>query len=126
MNLGDSIPKINSIAILLIVVFILNIVATPILSPYLTRILTPSEYGDYTTSTAYATFIRTALSSLLNIVVAIWTYREATKQNERPLTWTVFALFFGLIAVIAFYLILLIKEIKLLNASLENRQNNNE
>ena len=117
MNLGESIPKINSIAVLLILAFILNMFGGYLLTPYLTMLFSPEEYGQYILGLNTASMIELVLSSILNIIVAIWTYREAKKQNERPLTWTVFSLFFGLIAVVLFYLFLLLKEMKKLNKS---------
>jgi hypothetical protein len=37
-----------------------------------------------------ATIVKLTLGYLLNIVLAIWTYREAKRQNEKPLMWTIF------------------------------------
>ena len=62
-----------------------------------------------------ASIVKGTLTVLVQVVVAIWTYREAKRQGERPFTWAAFALFFGLIAVVLFYLFLLIKELKQLN-----------
>ena len=120
MNLGETIPKISSLAIILIILFILNIAGGYLITPYLTSIFGVEEYGQYSMTISVATIVKLTLGYLLNIVLAIWTYREAKRQNEKPLMWTVFTLFFGLIAIVLFYLFLLIKELKILNQKLDN------
>ena len=120
MNLGETIPKISSLAIILIILFILNIAGGYLITPYLTSIFGMEEYGQYSTTISVATIVKLTLGYLLNIVLAIWTYREAKRQNEKPLMWTVFTLFFGLIAIVLFYLFLLIKELKILNQKFDN------
>jgi len=119
MNLGESIPKINSIAVILIILFILNITGGHLLTPYLTSIFGVEEYEQYSMTINVASIVKLTLGYLLNIVLAIWTFRETKKQNEKPLIWTVFVLFFGLIAIVLLYLFLLIKELKTLNKKLE-------
>jgi len=121
MNLGESIPKISSIAIILIVLFILNIIGGYLITPYLTSIFGEEEYGQYSMTISVASIVKLTLGYLLNIVLSVWTYREAKKQNEKPIIWTVFTLFFGLIAIVLFYLFLLIKELKILNQKIDNR-----
>lgn len=121
MNIGETIPKINSIGIILIILFILNIAGGYLITPYLTSIFDVEEYSKYSLTIRVASIIKLTLGYILNIVLAIWTYREANKQNEKPIIWTVLTLFFGLIAIVLFYLFLLIKELKILNQKLENK-----
>jgi hypothetical protein len=123
MNLGESIPRINSIAIILIIIFIINIGSGFLLTPYLTSIFGGEEYFQYSFLINIATTVKLTLGYLLNIVLAVWTFREAKIQNEKPFIWTLFVLFFGLIAIVLFYLFLLIKELKILNKKLDK---NNE
>jgi len=122
MNLGESIPKISSLAIILIILSIVNITGGHLISPYLTSIFGVEEFSQYTMAVSVATIVNLTLGYLINIALAIWTYRESKKQNEKPLMWTVFALFFGLIAVVLFYLFLLIKELKTLNQKLDREE----
>jgi hypothetical protein len=121
MNIGESIPKIDSIGIVLIILFILNIGGGPLMIPYLTSRFGVEEYSQYSMTISVASIVKLTLGYLLNIVLAIWTYREANKQNEKPIIWTVLTLFFGLIAIVLFYLFLLIKELKILNQKLDNK-----
>ncbi len=120
MNLGETIPKISSLAIILIILFLLNIAGGYLITPYLTSIFGAEEFGQYSMTISVATIVKLTLGSLLNIVLAIWTYRETKRQNEKPLMWTVFTLFFGLIAIVLLYLFLLIKELKILNQKIDN------
>jgi hypothetical protein len=100
MYLDKTIPKINKVAILLIIAFILNLLFSTLSTPFLTAFFGVGDYAQYKMSVSAATMVNLIFGYLLNIIVAIWKYREAKKQNERPWTWTAFALFFGLIAVI--------------------------
>lgn len=120
MKLNDSIPKISSIAILLVVLYLLNAFGGPLLTPYFTAIFNSEEYYQYTNAVKTASIIDIGLSSVLNIVLSIWIFKQAKKQDEKPIVWTVFTLFFGLTAIVLFYLFLLIKEIKKLNEKLDN------
>jgi hypothetical protein len=87
--------------------------------PYLTSVLGFEDYSQYSMAVKVAILITNTLGSLLNIVLSIWVYREAKKQNEKPIIWAVFSLFFGLIAVVLFYLFFVIKELKILNQRLD-------
>ena len=126
MNIDNTIPKIDKIAILLIIAFILNLLFSTLYTPFLTAFFSVSDYAQYKMNVSSATIVNLAFGYLLNIIIAIWTYREARKQNERPWTWTAFALFFGLIAVIAFYLILVIRELRILRTETKGNQKDRE
>lgn len=126
MDLNRTIPKIDKVAILLIVAFILNLLFSTLSIPFLTAFLSVGDYAQYKLSVSTATIINLIFGYLLNIIVAIWMYREARKQNERPWTWTVFALFFGLIAVIIFYLILVIHELRALRIEMKGNQQDSD
>jgi O-antigen/teichoic acid export membrane protein len=121
MKISDSIPKISSIAVILILLYLLNIFGGYLLSPYLTSIFGMEEYGQYTSAVSIATIVNLVLGFLLNIILSIWAYKETKKHNENPVTWAAFTLFFGLIAIVLFYLFLLINELKKLNQNLDNR-----
>jgi O-antigen/teichoic acid export membrane protein len=122
MNVGERIPKINSIGIILIILFILNILGGYLITPYLTSIFGAEEFSQYSMTVSVASIVKLSLGYLLNIFLAVWTYREAKRQNEKPVMWTVLTLFFGLIAIVLFYLLLLIKELKILNQKLDNKR----
>jgi O-antigen/teichoic acid export membrane protein len=122
MHLDDTIPKVNKVAILLIIAFVLNLLFSTLLTPFLTAFLGMEDYAQYKMSVSTATIINLMFGYILNIIIAVWTYREAKKQNERPWIWTAFSLFFGLIAVIAFYLILVIRELRTLRMEIKTNE----
>ena len=126
MHLDDTIPKVSKVAILLIIAFILNLLFSTLSTPFLTTFFGVEDYAQYKMSVSTATIINLGFGYLLNIIIAIWTYKEAKKQNERPWIWTAFSLFFGLIAVIAFYLILVIRELRTLKMEIKANQKNRE
>ncbi len=119
MQTDSTIPKIQTIAVLLIIAFFANLLFGFFARPFLLAILSEQDYGYYQVNIHVATIITVTLNYILNIIVAIWTFKEAKRQNEPPLTWTVFALFFGLIAVVLFYLFLVIKELRAIKNNLE-------
>lgn len=47
MNQNIAVPRINSIAIILIIAFVLNIIATPLLTPYFSMIFNAEDYGTF-------------------------------------------------------------------------------
>jgi hypothetical protein len=126
MHLDDTIPKVSKVAVLLIIAFILNLLFSTLSTPFLTSFFGVSDYAQYKMSVSVATIINLTIGYLINIVIAIWIYREAQKQNERPWIWTAFSLFFGLIAVIAFYLILVIRELRTLRMEIKANQKDRE
>jgi hypothetical protein len=126
MHLDDTIPKIDKIAVVLIIAFILNLLFSTLSTPFLTSFFGFSDHARYSLGVHTATIINLIFEYLLNIIIAIWTFREAKKQNERPWTWAVFALFFGLIAVVAFYLILVIRELRVSRTEPKGSQENRE
>lgn len=126
MYLDKTIPKISKIAILLIVAFLLNLLFSTLSTPFLTAFFGVGDFAQYKMSVSIATIVNLILGYLLNIIIAIWTYREAKKQNERPWTWTAFALFFGLLAVITFYLMLVVRELRALRIEIKGDEKDKE
>lgn len=119
MHPDNTIPKVDKIAILIIIAFIINLLFSTVATPFLTAFFSAGDYAQYRLGVSTATIITLIFQYLLNIIIAIWTFREARRQNERPWIWAAFSLFFGLIAVIAFYLMLVIRELRSLRAELK-------
>jgi hypothetical protein len=118
MPFNNTLPNISKVAIVLMIAFILNLLFSALSTPFLASYFGIGDNVNYTLNVAAVTMISFAFQYLLNVVLAFWIYREAKKQNENPWTWAAFALFFGLIVVIAFYLILVIQEVRALRTEL--------
>jgi hypothetical protein len=116
MDVNNAIPRIEKVAILLIVLFAVNLLFSTLSTPFLTTFFSSLDYAQYRLNVSVATIITGILHSIINIVVAVWMFNEARKLNERPWTWAAFALFFGLMAVVLFYLILVLRELRSLKA----------
>ncbi|QJD09387.1 hypothetical protein MY04_05635 [Flammeovirga sp. MY04] len=125
MNLVETIPKINKIGIILIISFGINILLGPFLTPIYTSIFTPDEYGLIKISVLSATSIEYTLSFIVRIILSVWIYKESKRQKESSIIWILMTLTFGLTAVILFYLFLLIKEMKILNAKIDEKKSDN-
>ena len=111
-----ELPNITVLAFLLILGLFLNIitVSTDNVPNFL---LENSELAQYRLRTKLLMFGVLFLKSILNVFIAIWLFSKARSQNEKAITWATLGLFFGVFAIILFYLIILTKEIKLLNSN---------
>jgi NhaP-type Na+/H+ or K+/H+ antiporter len=127
-NINTTIPKIDKIAVLLIAAFIINLGSTSLSTLFLGRLFNfnMTELNFYKLNVSVATMINMTIKYLVHIVISIWIFRETKKNNERPWTWAAFALFFGLIAVVTFYLILIIRELRSLRIELNESQSKDE
>jgi ACR3 family arsenite efflux pump ArsB len=126
MPLDDTIPKISKIAIFLIIAFILNVFTSSLFAPFLASQISRNEYATVSITTSIVNTISLILGFLLNIIIAVWINREAAKQNEERWIWTAFSLFFGLMAVVAFYLLLVIRELRALRTELKEMKKDAE
>ena len=109
----DLINSIQKILVLLIITFFLNIVAKPLLTPYLTYVIDTANYGFVIKYTSLLTFISYGLMILMNIILAIKLYNwiksiDMTKKN----IWVIATLFLGLFPVILFNALTITKKNK--------------
>ncbi len=126
MNLNNSVPKISKIAILLVVAFVLNLLYSALSTSLLKVFFGPADYGEYLLNVSIASIVQFVLAYLVNIIIAVWAYREAKKQNEQPWIWAALALFFGLIAAVTFYLVLVVRELRELRTELKGDVKNDQ
>lgn len=112
-------PNLNVLVLLLVVGLILNSIAIYV-DAVPNFIFSPSEIGQYSIRTKIAITVTLLLKSVLNIIISIWLYQKAKTQNEHRFVWMIFGLFFGIIAIVLFYIIILTKEIKKLNKKFSN------
>ena len=59
------------------------------------------------------------ISILGNVVVAIWLNLEAKRLHRKRFIWTIFGLFFGIVAALLFYVIEIYNEIILLRQNIK-------
>ena len=116
-------PNLNVLVLLLVLGLILNSIAIYV-DVVPNFIFSPSEIGQYSIRTKIAITVTLFLKSILNIIISIWLYQKAKTQKEHKFVWMIFGLFFGIIAIILFYLIILTKEIKKLNRNFSNEDMN--
>ncbi len=119
----SEMPNLNVLVLLLVLGLILNSIAIYV-DVVPNFIFSPSEIGQYSIRTKIAITVTLFLKSILNIIISIWLYQKAKTQKEHKFVWMIFGLFFGIIAIILFYLIILTKEIKKLNRNFSNEDMN--
>jgi hypothetical protein len=115
MHRIQKIPRINRIAVLVIIAFSLNFLFATLSPHFLSRLLSMQEFANYTLNTSAWTLLSSAVRSLVNIILAVWIFKQARKLKEEPWTWAMLAIIFGLLSVIAFYLLLAVRELQVLN-----------
>jgi hypothetical protein len=74
------------------------------ISHYILTMYGQRYYAEYKLQKEMIYIISTVISAGVNILLAFWIYRRAKDEGKEPLTWSALTLFFGLLAVILFYL----------------------
>ena len=82
METKTTIPKIQSLAIVLILAFIFNILGGSFISLYITNILSPQEYSHFELTINYASIIKISLGYLLNIILSIWIFSQSKDKTK--------------------------------------------
>lgn len=99
----DLNKALRPVLILLIVSFFLNPASNYIIKPYLTSVLTVTDYGILTEYKAYLSFLNYGIVILLNINLASKLYKLIRQlQIKGKLLWTISTVFLGLFPVILF------------------------
>lgn len=104
----QRVNKFNTLAALLIILFIASFISTLFPKAYL-WLLAPgmteqSALNAFTIQTRSLAFIYSVFSLSVHIGCAIWLYIETKKENTPTFVWLVLGLFSGVIAVILWYL----------------------
>ncbi|GAA4111613.1 hypothetical protein GCM10022393_09470 [Aquimarina addita] len=79
--------------------------------------LDAKEIAEFQIGTNMLFIIGSIVTGMFNLFIAIWLCLQANKKGQNIFVWFLFGLFFGIIGIILFYLIVLIEEIKILNAN---------
>ena len=127
-NKQKELPNTGFLAVLLIIGLAITAIGV-LLDKIPAFILSPSELGNYSFRTGVAIISVLILKAGINIFIASWLYVKSGKQNENKLTWTVLGLFFGLVALVLFYFVILYKTVKELTKKFDDHsinQNNLE
>jgi len=93
---------------ILIVVVLLSIIVT-VFSFFSHRFIAtlwgPKFASQISLSTNLLSFMKMLIMNTVRIVIGIWLFMLARKEQEQKWLWLIFGVSFGLIAVILFYLI---------------------
>jgi hypothetical protein len=99
----DFNKALKPVLILLIISFFLNPASSFIIRPYLTRILSITDYGFLTEYNSYLSFFSYGIVILINIILASKLYKLIGQlQIKGKLLWAVSTVFLGLFTVILF------------------------
>jgi hypothetical protein len=104
--------NINCIALILIVLFIIQAFFSSAISHYVLTMYNKQFYAEFTLRGEMITIIASPVGAVVNILLACWIYRKAKEEGTEPLSWSALTLFFGLLAVILFYLDIIHRRLK--------------
>lgn len=69
------------------------------------RLFTASEVGQFTLFHRQLVYLFLVPKLLVSLCVAFWLYHAARQYHANPKGWFIFGLFFGLVALIVFYVV---------------------
>jgi hypothetical protein len=104
--------NLHRIALILIVLFIIQVFFSSSISHYVLTMYDKRFYAEFTLRGEMVTIIASVVSATVNILLAFWIYRKAKAEGSEPLSWSALTLFFGLLAVILFYLDIIYRQLK--------------
>src|SRR5688500_16899009 len=96
--------SLKSIAILIIIFLLLKTLFAYGISDILLTLYSQGEYAEYRLHSQVVHIISAVIEYSVNIVLAIWIYKKAREEERESTVWVALTLFFGLLAVILFYL----------------------
>jgi len=105
--------KIETLAFIVIVLYLLSFAAPLASNFFIAQTYTPTEVGQMRLSLQWVTMFKSILGVLVHIAIGEWLFFVARRERHAtPWIWCLFGLFFGLIAVILYYLIKLYESVK--------------
>ncbi|WP_159296074.1 hypothetical protein [Tenacibaculum maritimum] len=111
MKTTSMLPKTNILFLLVLFGVLVSISAT-FLQLSFDFMSSPGEVAELTLSVQLIAGAIIFFKSLLSIFLGIWLYKKSSLIEENKYTWLFFGLFFGIFAVILFYLVLIFKKIE--------------
>ena len=97
--------QIEKILVVILALTIISTVGAYLSSGLLVRFYGPAEYAQMSLFSKTVATIPLFFRILVNICVAAWLFVVAREHRAQPVLWFVFGIFFGLIAIVLFYLI---------------------
>ncbi len=107
----DIDKKIGLVVGLLVVFMILNSIVGFLVYPLIINLFGSDGLADFNMNQFLISIGIFILTVLGNLVIAIWLNVEAKRLKRDRLVWTVFPLFFGIVAAMLFYLIEIYNEL---------------
>ncbi|MBL3658880.1 oligosaccharide flippase family protein [Fulvivirga sediminis] len=112
-----QLPKVSWLFVILAIGLIIS--CAQYIVPYIANnILGVASYGQYNAQLEILKYATIIIHFIFNIFISIWLI-NAAKSDKSKVLWFFFGLVFGILAIILFYLHLLINQMRDLQASLE-------
>jgi hypothetical protein len=114
------VKRIEKLAIIAMVLWLVSLVAYPMLIVLVARYARPESFAAMTTLDVMPISIKNIVASLVHIGVGVWLFKQARRDGNSPFVWTLFGFVFSITAVILYLLSELLKELK------DQRSDNNQ
>ena len=105
--------QIEKFLVVVLILAVISIAVTFSWNALLVRLYGAAKYGEITVFSKLVAIILLISKGLVNIFVALWLFAAARKGEAAPWAWLVFGIFFGLLAVVLFYLMRIYDILKL-------------
>ncbi len=111
MKTTSILPKTNILFLIVLIGFILSSFSLLFSVGFNILYASTPEMLQLSVSVKIVTGIIVFIQSLLNIFLGLWLYKKSFLIQENKYTWFFFGLFFGIFAIILFYLVLIYKKL---------------
>ena len=96
--------KIEKFLVVIMILTVISIVSQYFSNFLLIKLYGPELVGKINVFSRLIAYTMAFFRSLVHICVAVWLFAMARENKKQPWAWFVFGFFFGLMAVILFYL----------------------
>lgn len=97
--------KYEVVAIVLLVLFIISTISTPLHTLILSRLYGAREMGSLSLHRHTIVSVQTLLKLLVNIAIAVWLGLEAKRDGFSVPVWILFGLFFSVLGAILYFVL---------------------
>ena len=97
--------KLEWLALLVIILSILTHFLNLFGAALIARLYSPEYVGISNIHFNLMTSARSLLLVIVNVVIGIWLFIQASRSKSTPWIWLLFGIFYGLIAAVLFYLL---------------------
>jgi hypothetical protein len=97
-------PKIEKIAIVILILFAIKIIANNSLPNLLSQFLSPKDFADFAAGNHPLSILSILINLSVNFCLAIWVFIQAKAYQQNAWAWAILTIPLGVNSIILFYL----------------------